>query len=59
MKSLRDLSLRGTNVTDAALVHLQKLPSLRFLSLHYSHVTDAGMEEWKQTMPHCEIYKAN
>jgi hypothetical protein len=41
---LKELSLGGTQVTDAVLEHLKRLPQLKTLNLGGAQVTDAGIE---------------
>ena len=41
---LEELSIGGTAVTDAGLVHLRAFPRLRTLSIYGTPLTDAGMD---------------
>jgi hypothetical protein len=42
------LSLDNTQVTDAGLKQLTRLPSVRRLSLNKTRITDAGLPELKR-----------
>lgn len=54
MANLEDLSLRGIQITDAGLVHLQDLTEL---DLSNTKVTDAGVAELQKALPNCLISK--
>ena len=45
LKSLYDLSLNGTDVTNAALAELAAWPNLRYLGLSQTAITSAGVEK--------------
>jgi hypothetical protein len=47
-KDVIGVSLRGTQVTDADLVHLRKMPHLKELWLDGTQVTDAGLEHVRE-----------
>ena len=49
------LLLGDTQVTDAGLVHLQRLTQLRWLLLHNTKVTDEGVRKLQQALPDCQI----
>jgi len=49
------VTLAGSQVTDAGLVHLVGLAALRELRLSYSQVTGAGVAELQQALPNCNI----
>jgi len=44
-------------ITDAGLVHLQRLTSLQKLNLAHIQVTDAGVAKLKEALPNCDIYR--
>ena len=54
-KAVVSVSLIGTNVTDAGLVHLKGLTKLEYLNLNGTKVTDAGIKQLQQTLPNCKI----
>jgi hypothetical protein len=47
--------LRGTQVTDAGLVHLEGLDNLDFLYLDNTQVTDEGVTKLQKALPNCKI----
>ena len=49
------VSLKGTQVTDADLEHLKGLTSLDDLRVRGTQVTDAGVNELKKALPNCEV----
>jgi len=49
------LELRGTEITDAGLVHLTGLTKLQWLHLRNTRVTDAGVNELKKALPKVTI----
>ncbi len=49
------LELSGAPVTDAGLVHLEKLKSLRYVGLRGTRVTAAGVKKLQQALPGVEI----
>ena len=55
LADLRRLSLRGTQVTDAGLIHLKDLPNLQFLDLAGTQVTEAGVSNLKEAVPRCKV----
>lgn len=46
-KRLYELNLRGTEITDAGLVHLKEMPQLTRLHLEKTKITDDGLEHLK------------
>ena len=50
-----EVSLAGTQVTDADLKGLKDLKQLRHLDLSNTQVTDAGVQELEEALPNCEI----
>ncbi len=52
---LEDLTLRGSNVTDASLENLKGMFQLRVLCLSETKVTDAGVAKLQQALPNCKI----
>jgi hypothetical protein len=51
LKSLESLSLRGSEITDAGLVHLREHRSLTYLGMFGTKVTEEGMAKLKKTIP--------
>ena len=49
------LYLDNTEVTDAGLEHLQRLPGLTKLGIAGTKVTDAGLGELKKALPNVRI----
>jgi len=49
------LQLRGTEITDAGLVHLTGLTNLHTLILHGTLVTDEGVKTLQEALPDCKI----
>ncbi|MEO2021815.1 MAG: hypothetical protein ABGX05_08295 [Pirellulaceae bacterium] len=49
------LSLIGTKITDAGLVHLKRLTKLQRLGLEFTKVTDAGVADLQKALPNCKI----
>jgi hypothetical protein len=47
--------LSGTAVTDAGLVHLEKLTALRSVLIYETRVTDAGVKRLQQALPAVKI----
>ena len=56
LSRLEDLDLTGSPVTDAGLVHLEKLTSLRWLKLWQTQVTDVGVKRLQRALPKAKIY---
>lgn len=57
LNGLQALGLNGTQVTDAGLVHLAGLTGLQWLWLSGTQVSDAGVEELRQKLPNCQIFR--
>ena len=57
IENLQLLSLDGTQVTDAGLVHLKRLSSLRWLKLTRTKVTDDGVRELQKSLPHLQAIR--
>ena len=55
LTSLEYISLNKLDVTDKALVTLQKLPALRRVELHGTKVTLEGISALKAALPECEV----
>jgi hypothetical protein len=55
LKSLQELKLGHTHVTDKGLQALAELQSLRTLHLESTRVTDAGVAELQRALSTCEI----
>jgi len=55
LTSLRDLTLRGTGVRDADLVHLHGLTNLKSIFFYETAVTASGREKLQKSLPKCEI----
>ena len=55
LASLRFLQLTDTEVTDAALEHLERLTNLNHLDLTNTRVTPEGVTELQKALPECEI----
>ena len=51
----KNLSLYGTSITDAGLVHLESLHHLKNLGLEKTTVTDEGVARLRKKLPNCEI----
>jgi hypothetical protein len=49
------LDLTGTQVTDAGMQHLKRLPKLRQLTIGKTRVTATGLEDLRQALPNCVI----
>jgi hypothetical protein len=56
MKSLEYLVLNNTKVTDAGMVHLQKMARLKTLDLSNTKVTDAAAAKLQKSLPNCRIW---
>jgi len=54
---LSRLSLWGTKVTDAGLVHLKGLGNLKALDLSATRVTDDGVKQLQEALPNCAIVR--
>jgi len=50
------VSLTGTDITDAGLVHLKGLTNLKWLFLYNTKVTDVGVAELYKTFPKLTIF---
>ena len=55
LKSLSNINLEFTHVTDAGLVHLKGLTNLAELNLLNTQVTDVGVSELQQALPNLKI----
>ena len=55
LSRLDGLVLTGARVTDAGLVHLEKLTSLRDVYLRQTQVTDEGVKRLKRALPKADI----
>ncbi len=59
LTNLQSLGLHDTQVTDAGLEHLKRLPNLRelhlTLSVYDTYLTVEGVEKLQQALPNCEI----
>jgi hypothetical protein len=55
LPQLQELHLRGTQVTDAGLHHLEGMTNLDELDLTDTKVTAAGVETLQQSLPACKI----
>ncbi|MHC4445656.1 MAG: leucine-rich repeat domain-containing protein, partial [Planctomycetota bacterium] len=55
---LRTLSLNGTQLTDAGMVHLGKLHDLQRLEIYGSNITDAGLAHLKglTNLQHLDLF---
>jgi hypothetical protein len=55
---LEELMIGNTEVSDAGLMRLEKLPNLRALWLGDKlNTTAAGMTALQAALPHCRIYQ--
>ncbi len=45
IKSLTNLGLQNTRISDAGLMHLADLPNLAWLSIGGTEITDAGLKQ--------------
>jgi hypothetical protein len=52
---VQKVRLRGTDITDAGLEHLQRLPDLRRVDLASTRVSDAGVEAFRSALPDARI----
>ena len=50
-----EVFLRGTQITDAGLVHLKGLTKLQTLGLIGTMVTETGVADLKKVLPNCKI----
>ena len=55
LTDLEVLALSGTAVTDAGLVHIQKLKGLSTLEVTQTRVTAAGLAEFHAAVPRARI----
>jgi hypothetical protein len=55
LPTLRTLSLRGSPITDAGLLHLRGLAQLRELNCRWTKVTDRGVAALQEDLPRCHI----
>jgi hypothetical protein len=53
---LRTMGIASTAVTDAGLVHLEKLPGLQYVWLPKNSVTKAAVEKLKDARPDLNVY---
>jgi hypothetical protein len=54
--ALKNLDLRGTNITDTGLKHVQNLKSLQMIGLLGTKVTSAGVKDLQAALPKCKVY---
>ena len=54
-RKLRRLNLRGTQISDAGLLRLSKLPDLQELDVSGTQVTDAGIQRFKKQRVDCVV----
>jgi internalin A len=57
VKSLQELELASTKVTDAGLKELEELKSLKTLNLFRTEVTDAGVADLRKALPKLAILR--
>lgn len=55
VRGLKVLHIDGNPITDKGLQHLTSLSSLEVLIVADTSVTAAGVERFRQSMPHCEV----
>ena len=55
MSELHDLTLGGSQITDAGLMHLKGLRNLKHLTLVHTSVTAAGVQELKKALPDVKV----
>ena len=55
LKSVYSLNLRGAEVTDAGLVHLEKLAELEVLYLYGGNFSDDAVAALRKRLPACQI----
>jgi hypothetical protein len=51
------LNLTGTNVGDEGLKQVHGLSKLKRIYAAHTNVTEAGVQDLKQALPECEIYR--
>ncbi|MEE9603737.1 MAG: hypothetical protein V3V75_10555, partial [Thermoguttaceae bacterium] len=52
---LEYLGLRGTQVSDAGLIHLKGMTKLGYLWVDSTQITDEGVKKLQQALPTCAI----
>jgi hypothetical protein len=52
---VRVVDVSWKSITDAGLVHLQRLSQLLWLVLNNTKVTDQGVKKLQQALPKCQI----
>src|SRR5262249_25386999 len=55
LKGLEFLDLAGTRISDAGLVHLERLKSLRRLLIRSTRVRKAGVERLRRASPNLDV----
>jgi hypothetical protein len=57
LQFLSDLELSGTRVTDSGLMSLAEAKKLKRLSVTLTRVTPKGIDELKNALPNCKVWK--
>lgn len=52
---LKQLNLRGSQVTDSGLIALSRLPDLEKLDISGNNVTQSGISQFREQRPDCEL----
>jgi hypothetical protein len=55
LKTLQNLDIHNTKITDAGLMYLFGLKRLKKLYLGYTKVTEAGVKKLRKALPACDI----
>jgi hypothetical protein len=52
---LRCLRLTHTNISDASVLHLEKLKGVKSLNIRCTHITPSGAARLKLALPQCQV----
>ena len=58
LTQLKRLDLRGTQISDAGLVHLRSLGQLELLNLNWTQVSESGSQDLKRFLPTLQLVPA-